>query len=295
VAPAATGSAAALTQVRTGALLLVAPQSAAARLLALGLQLDFANGILEYLIPYVGTRPQPIFAGEGAPIAVSQAVTGRAVVGPMRKIASIFGLSNELEQATPEAASVVIGRLVSEALALSLDFHVFDSNPADVTRPAGLLWGVTPLTASPLLGTAIDTASVDVCSLAGAIAGSMIDTSDMVLVCHPVQATKLRLTRGYEDIGVTVLSTPMIAKATVIACIPAAIASGVEAVEIEVSEHPTLVFDDSALELVNSAGIPGAPAESMFQTNSLAVKLRLRLAFGSVQPGCIQYMVNVNW
>jgi hypothetical protein len=136
---------------------------------------------------------------------------------------------------------------------------------------------------------------MDICSLAGAIAVATIDTTDMVLICHPVQATKLRLTRGYADIGVTVLSTPMIAKATVIACIPAAIASGVDAVEIEVSEHPTLVFDDSALELVTSSGVPGAPAASMFQTDSLAVKLRLRLAFGGVQPGAVQYMVGVNW
>jgi hypothetical protein len=60
----------------------------------------------------------------------------------------ITSISSELEAQTAPNASTIIGRLLNETVARALDTHVFDSQPADTTRPAGLLNGVTPLTVS---------------------------------------------------------------------------------------------------------------------------------------------------
>ena len=64
----------------------------------------------------------------------------------MRKLAVITGASRELiEQSDAEAA---IDLLLREAAAVSLDASLFSDTAADDSRPAGILAGVSPLTAS---------------------------------------------------------------------------------------------------------------------------------------------------
>jgi hypothetical protein len=77
-------------------LLLIAPPSAAAKLFARGMQLDFA-GVLQYLVPHVSTHPVPLFVAEGAPIPVVQGATSKATVGPVKKLAFAFAISNAIK------------------------------------------------------------------------------------------------------------------------------------------------------------------------------------------------------
>jgi hypothetical protein len=206
-------------------------------------------------------------------------------------------VTRELEQATPEAASVIIGRLMGESAAKGLDAAVFDSVAADSTRPAGLLYGVSALPATATGGAAIDVAAADIAVLAGAFSAAGVNSANMVLVLHPKQAWRLRMILGYQTLDVLILMSIALAPGTIIAAVPEAVASGYEGQsEIDVVQHPTLHFDDSVpLALVGLSGTPAQPAMSTFQQDLLAVKLKVRCAWAALQPGCIQYITGVNW
>src|SRR5262249_40840492 len=122
VPPTDTTSGAALTAVKVSPLLLVAPPSAAARLFESCVKLDF-EGVHQFYIPHVNTHPVPLWVGEGGVIPFVQPSTGKATVGPTRKLAFGIGITEELNDATPETATVVLGRLLGESAARALDAY----------------------------------------------------------------------------------------------------------------------------------------------------------------------------
>jgi hypothetical protein len=287
-----TGTAAALAITRTASLLLIAPRSAAARLFAKCLQIDL-EGVLQVNVPHVSSHPLPLFVAEGGPIPVAMPSVAKTTVGPARKLAFAVGLTRELDEATPETGSVVLGRLLGESAAKALDQYAFDNVAASATRPAGLLNAVVPLTASTSTIT-MDAAAADISAMAAAMADAMIDPTDLVLVCHPKQGFDLLLARGFEQLGTTVLMSPSIPKGTVIGIAPQAIASAYSGEpEIEVSGNVGAAhFEDttSASDLMT-----GSPVRSFWQTDSLAVKVRVRCAWASLQPGAVQTISGVAW
>src|SRR5262249_38369588 len=128
----------ALTATKVSPLLLIAPKSAAARLFDRCMRLDF-DGVLTYNIPHVHTRAVPLFVAESSPIPFVQPSLTKATVGPPRKLAFGIGLTNELEEASPDSAAQILARLLGESAAKALDQYVFDNVAADSTRPPGLL------------------------------------------------------------------------------------------------------------------------------------------------------------
>lgn len=292
-----TSSASVLAITKTNPLLLVAPPSAAAKLFAQCLQLDL-SGILSINVPHVTTHPVPIFVGEGNPIPVTQGVMGKATVGPTRKLAFITPVTRELNEATPQTASVILGRMMGEAAAHSLDTFVFDAQPADTTRPAGLLNGLTPLVAT-VAGSGIDAAAEDIAKFAAAFGNAMIDATNMILICNPREAWKLSMTRGFQTLPLSILMSPSIPQGTAIAVAPEAIGSAYDGLpQIETVSAPTLHMEDTnpgQIAVVGTPNVITAPTRSFWQSDSLAVKLRVKCAWAALQPGCVQFMSSVNW
>src|SRR5262249_34710081 len=116
----------------------IAPQSAAARLFARALQLNFA-GVHRFSIPSVSTVPAAAWVAEGAGHIVDTGEVTSVIAGPVRKLAVSVIVTNALLNSTPDTAAAVISRALSGKYAVTLDSFVFDSNAADSTRPAGLL------------------------------------------------------------------------------------------------------------------------------------------------------------
>jgi hypothetical protein len=182
--PTSLTNAPALTHIGVSDLLLgLAPQSAAIRLFDIaGLQLDF-HSATSYRIPYVATRPAGIFVGEGQPIPVLQPSLNAITLGPPRKIAFVITATEELLSMSGEGVADLLGRMMGETAALNLDTYTFDSNPSDGTRPAGLVFNVTPLTATPTGTIGIDVIGTDIANLAAAMAAGAVNPEGIVLVC----------------------------------------------------------------------------------------------------------------
>jgi hypothetical protein len=294
VSPTSTSSYPSYTTAKT--LPALAPQSAAVRLFSLCMQIDLA-GVAKVRIPLTAATPQPGFIGEGSAAPLAQLSLAGVDLGPAKKILILSAVTGELDQATPEAASVVIGRALAEATARSLDAAVFSSVAADATRPAGLLNGLTPITASTG-GTDVELIATDLGALAGSIADANIATDDMVIVASPAQAIKLRLLSS-PNFTNTVIGSNAIADGTIIAIAPGGLATAYSGVpDIETSKEATVHFEDtSPLQIASGAqgsGVLATPTRSAFQQDLIIIRVRCRTAWAAL-PGSVAVITGVGW
>jgi hypothetical protein len=276
-----------------GAFRSLAPGSAAWKLFAndAALKLDL-TGVSTVSIPHVASfPPQPVFVAEGAPGPVVQWSLMKSVVGPARKIMVISAISEELESASPQSVSGVIGRVLSDATNKSIDVIAFDANAGDAVRPPGLLFGVTPITAATAGAYLQETIAKDLSNLVGAIGAAGIDPSDVVYVSGPREVS---LMQNLADVD-AIMSLGVPAK-TVIAVAVSGVASGYRGpVEIDISRESVLHFEASSPgEIVSTPGVSATPSKSLFQSGLIAVRVRANAAWAAA-PGAVAYTTGVNW
>jgi hypothetical protein len=270
----------------------LAPGSAALQLFGRGLRLDL-NGVNTIRIPHIAAwEPQPIFVAEGAPGPNVQWGLGRTTLGPTRKVLVMAATTGELENATPETASAVISRILADATNKSIDTIAFGTAAGDDAQPAGLLHGVTPITAS---AAASDAIAEDLGALTGAIGAAGIDTTEAVFVCSPREATILKTKVG-PKFDYPVLSTLGLPPKTVACFAPAAVASGYQdAPQIESSKTATVHLEDgSPVDIVGPDGAMALPTKTAFQTDLISIRVRARAAW-AIAPGAAAVVDNVNW
>jgi hypothetical protein len=273
----------------------IAPMSAAVRMFARCMRVNL-DGVNQVSVPRGLNATTPIFIAEGAPAPVVKLSFPNSLIGPARKILVLAAVTSELENAGPEVASDIIARVISEATTRSLDAVVFDNVAANAARPAGLLNGLSPQTASTSTGLAAIAA--DLGNLAGAIAANNVDADDLIIVANPKQATPIRFLAQPGFDNNTVFSSSQIPAGRVIGIAASAVASAYSEIPmIEKSIHPALHFEDSTPLNIATPGTPptvAVPVISAFQTDMIAIKVRCRASWGTVAPG-VAYVDSVNW
>ena len=271
----------------------LAPSSAALQLFERGLALSL-EGANTVRIPTVGNLPvQPIFLGEGKPAPVVQWPFASVTLGPAHKILMISTVTGELENATPETASAVIGRVLADVANRGIDATAFGTAAADTATPAGLLHNVTP-TAAATAG--VDAMAEDLGNLVAAIGAAGIDPSGAVFVAGPREATiaKAKLGPKFDYPFLVTLGLP----AKSVACFaPAGIFSGYQdQPQIETTKEAAIHFDTAPTD-ISTAGTPAAvayPVKSAFQTDLIVIRVRANCAWVAA-PGAAQVISAVNW
>lgn len=269
----------------------LAPKSAALQLFGHGRHVDL-TGLSTIAIPSAGALPPSPFVAESAPGPVVDLAMGDFVVGPTRKILIMAAVTRELDNATPQGAVNVVSGILGDAVAKSLDAAAFGVAAADATMPAGLLYNVTPLTASALADP-FDALAEDLGAIAEAIGDAGIDTEDLVFVAGPREAVAIRYFAGskftypiYSSIALKGKIAGFAAQAV------AAAYAGLP--QVETSKETALHFDDTNPAPISQAGPTVAhPVYSAFQQELIAIKVRARAAWG-VHPGGAQ-VVDVTW
>jgi hypothetical protein len=260
------------------------------------LRLDL-TGIHKVEIPALaGLPPQPVFIAEGQPAPALEWTFAKAVLGPTRKILVLAAVSGELDQASPETASAIIGRVLSDATNTSVDRIAFDANAADATRPAGLLFGVTPIAAS----AATDpwaAMNEDLANLVEEIGAAGVDPSEAIFVMRPRGSMLLSLRAGPQFDNRVFMSIGL-AQKTVIAIAPAGVASGYQGPPvIETGREALLHFEDTAPTDISTPGTPNAvaaPAKSLYQTDLIGIRVKANAAWCAA-PGAVSVVESVNW
>jgi hypothetical protein len=277
---------------------MLAPDCAAAKLLALGYKFDL-SGINSIKLPFIGGggRPaKPAFIAEGQPAPAPNLATSGAILGPTCKVLIQSVISGELQSASAEAAQEIVGMALSISTAQSLDNALFSSTAAvPGVSPAGILNGITPILSGGATGLA--GCAADLGGLAQAIGAAGISIDDMVIVTTPALATKVRIYAGprFDD---RVFSSAYVQSGQLIGIVPQGLASGYQGqVSLETSLAATIVTDDTSPPQIGTPGSPNvvaAPTLSAFQAYLVVVMVRARMAW-TVQPGAVALVTGANW
>jgi HK97 family phage major capsid protein/HK97 family phage prohead protease len=308
-----TGWAAELVQqIVTDFMQTLMPKSVFPRLSTLGLSLEFGrNGRI--IVPTRSITPTIAgsFVGEGQPIPVRQGAFTSQTLTP-KKMAVITTWTREIDEHSVPAIEGLLRDAISQDTAISLDSILLDSNPATLIRPAGILNGITGLT--PTAGGGFTALVGDIKQLTGALlTGTKGNVRSPAWLMNPQQVNSIGLTAApgagvfpfREEISAGNLGGwPIIDSGTIplgeVIAIDAAdfVAAGGEAPRFEISDQATLHMEDTTpLEIVGGAdpGTPANPVRSLWQTDSLALRLILPINWTIRRPGVVAYVSGVTW
>ena len=249
------------------ALAALGPASAGAQLLMQSTVLSFdGNGVIS-APGFVAGAGNAGFVAEGLPVPVKTLADSVVQMTP-HKLAAIAVLSEEMILSSN--AEQLIGDVLIRSAAAALDVALFGTLAATAAQPAGLRYNITALT--PSNNTDFweayfeDIANgINACSPVGG-------NGPFALVANAGRAVQIKLRamgeEPYEILGSSAVGNDMLVIA------PAAIVCAISPEpEIEVANAATLHMDSAPLQIVNG-GAPAAPHKSMWQTATVALKLR---------------------
>jgi hypothetical protein len=270
------------------------PMSVYPKLSAKGLALTFgANG--KIVIPTRNLTPSisGSFVGEGQPIPVRQGAFTSQTLVP-KKMAVITTWTREMDEHSTPAIEGLLRQAIMEDTARALDAVLLDNNPATTIRPAGLRsyqTGLTPSAlTSPFANFVADYAALygELLTLTNGnvrsptIILNPIDTLNLSMIQPPNAATPLFPFIAMVD-GGKVLKADVIESATqtpgTAIMVDAAdfTTAGQEGPRLEISDQATLHMEDTApADIVggpSATPVPAWPTKSMWQTDSLALRL----------------------
>ena len=301
-------------QIVTDLMPALLPSSVYPTLSGMGLQLTFGrNGRI--IIPTRSLTPTVAgsFVGEGAPIPVRQAAFTSQTLIP-KKMAVISTWTREMDEHSVPAIEGLLREAIQQDTAISIDSVLLDANPATAIRPAGLRNGVAGLTpsADPDPFKAL---VADLKGLTGAIlTATNGNIRNMVFIMNPQQALSIAFIQpavpgslfpfASEINNNRLNGKPVIQSGTVplgtVICMDAAdyVSINGDTPRFEISDQATLHMEDTNPANIGSAGSPpvvAAPVQSMFQTDSLALRLILPMNWTVRRPGVVSWVAGVSW
>jgi HK97 family phage major capsid protein len=255
----------------------IASVSAAAGLISRGMKIDLGRrASIRAPGRILDSSDAGQWIGENKPIVVrSQRMTSGPTLTP-HKLCVITSYSFEMtEQSAIEAVSRA---LIQEASALALDKALFGTQADDGVTPGGILNGVVPITG--VAGGGINAFNGDIKALVSALVAAGAGRAP-VLIMNPVQATSLR-TVASPLFAIPVLESNSIAAGTVIMVEPSSLVSAFGSVpEFETGNAPAFHYEDTAPA---DPIMGGTPVRSLFQTDSIALRMTLKAAWGMRAP-----------
>jgi HK97 family phage prohead protease len=288
------------------------PKSVFPRLSAAGLSLTFGrNG--KIIIPTRSRTPTIAgsFVGEGLPIPVRQGAFTSQSLTP-KKMAVITTWTREIDEHSVPAIEGLLRNAIGEDTAISLDAVLLDANPATLVRPAGILNGVAGLT--PTAGGGFNAIVGDIKQISGALlTGTAGNVRNPVWLMNPQQTNSAGLIAMpgagvfpfREEIasgnlgGWPIIDSGTVPLGTVIAIDAGDFVSvSGDAPRFEISDQATLHMEDTAPTDISTTGSPAVaafPVKSMWQTDSLALRLILPVNWTIRRAGTVAWVAGVTW
>jgi HK97 family phage prohead protease/HK97 family phage major capsid protein len=307
-----TGWAAELVQqIWTAIMPTLMPNAVLTRLAAKGLALSFGRAG-KINIPTRSRTPSVAgsFVGEGQAIPVRQgAFTTQALVP--KKLAVITTWTREMDEHSIPAIEGVLREAIQVDSSVAADTVLLDANPATLIRPAGLLNGVAALTATAGGGLTALTGDLKLL-IGGLAAGTYGNIRVPAWIMNPVNVLNAGLTAApntgifpFKDEvargmlgGIPIIDSTTVTLNTMILVDAAdfVVADG-GAPRFEISDQATLHMEDTnPTDLVaGSPGVVASPQRSLFQTDSLALKMVLPINWLQRRAGTIVWTQNITW
>jgi HK97 family phage major capsid protein/HK97 family phage prohead protease len=249
------------------------------------------------------------FVAEGAPIPVRQASFAPITIG-LKKMAVISSYTREIAEHSNPQIEGILRSLIAEDTSIAIDTILIDATAASAVRPAGLRSGVAGLT--PTAGGGFTALVGDIKQMIAVLATAN-SLRTPVWIMNPAQANSIGLTATANGVfpfkqeidGNMLQGYPVIVSstcpATMVILLDAADFMSVSGDDprFEVSDQATLHFEDTTpLQLVTGAqgsGVVASPSRSMFQTDSLALRMILPMNWAMRRTGVIAWITGVTW
>jgi hypothetical protein len=263
----------------------MASVSAAASLIAAGMKLNFDRYVSIHAPGrLVDSSDAGNWVSEGSPVSVRvQRVTAGTTLSPCKLIVLNAATAEQIKSSNIEEVSRA---LLLESMALALDSAVFGTQAAGAS-PAGILNGIAGLT--PTAGGGVNALEGDLRALTAALVAAGGGRSP-ALVVNPVQNTSLTLIAG-PRFTMPIWPSNAVAAGNVIMVEPSSFASAFAPTpEFEISTQATVQFQDTP----TSDLMTGSPTESLWQSDKIAWRTKLRAAFGMRAPH-VAWLSGATW
>ena len=273
---------------------ILSPQSAGAQLLALGMQLQFPDGVFSIAVPsMVATASGAGFVGEGAPVPVRQGEISGAVLQRYRLL-STCAFTNEIaDHSTPNIEAFMRAAL-AETTGPALDGAMLSASPGSETVSPGLLFGITPLSVSTGTTSLTEALLEDVSDLVAAVA-NVAGSGPIILIAAPKQASRLKLFMRDADVY-TILASVALTPGMVVCVAGNALASAISPIaRFDVGDQMALHMEDADPLDISAGTTLASPVVSMWQAHSTALKMSLEIAWALRNAGGIAFKSPVTW
>jgi hypothetical protein len=268
-------------------------QSAAAKLIDAGVKLSFDNNRAASInIPARAAAPSADVAwtAELAPMPVLSFTLSALTLTP-HKLAACAAASREIVESGN--GEQVIGQLLKEDLAYTLDSSMFSATAASTARPAGLLNGLTTLGATT--GGGATAMNADIAKLFTSIS-SAGNADDIAIIASPSQAAALQMQPRSGELRIW--SSRALSAGTVVAVdVNGFISAFSQLPRVQASGEALAHFDDAAPAAISTSGSPNvisAPVRSAFQTDCTIVRVFLTASW-VVRPGAVAMITSTTW
>lgn len=298
-------------QIYADLMALLFAKSVYPRLSAKGLTLNFGRAG-KIILPTRSRTPTLAgsFVGEGMAIPVRQGAFTSAPYTP-KKLAVITVWSREMDQHSIPAIEGVLREAIQQDTAIAIDSILLDANPATGVRPAGILNGVGATTATA--GGGIAAVIGDIKGLVGALTTNTYgNIRNPVWIMNPgdmlsaglATAANTGLFPFKDEIGRgTLANIPIIDSASVpsktVILIDASdfVSMSGDSLRMDASDQATLHMEDTTpLDLVSgSPGTVASPQRSLFQTDTMALRMIMSLNWAIRRTGVLAWTQNVTW
>ena len=201
-------------------------------------------------------------------------------------------------------------QLIIDDTGVAVDTSFIDNVAISAIRPAGIRNGITGLTATA--GSGFTALVADIKALTGALS-AVNALRKPVWIMNPVQLNAIALTESqgngfpFQDqiTSGSLVGYPVVVSSTVpagmVILINAAdlmVTQG-EAPMFSVSDQATIHFEDTTpLQITTGAqgsAVAATPVRSMFQTDSLALRMILPMNWAMLRTGSVAWTSSVTW
>jgi HK97 family phage major capsid protein len=248
------------------------------------------------------------FVGVGLPIPVKQGQFLPITLTP-KKMAVITTVTRELTLHSVPTIESVLKAAILDDTSVALDVVLLDTNAATAVRPAGLR-SVTKITAS--VTTTIVGFIADLKAMISAfITGTRGNFRNPVWIMNPVDvlAAQLLPTTGGADyffqtqlsqgmlLGIPIIQSTNVTADTMILTDGADfVVSTGDTPEFEIADQMALHMEDTAPAGITGPGaVFASPVRSMWQTDSIAIKMHLPINFSMRRLGVTQWTDTLAW
>jgi HK97 family phage major capsid protein len=252
------------------------------------------------------------FVAQGAPIPVRQGAFTSISFTP-KKMGVISTFTREIAEHSTPSIDALIRQTIMEDTSVAIDSVLLDATAATTTRPAGLRAGVSATTATA--GGGIAAMIGDIRGLTGAlITGTNGNLRSPVWIMNPADVLAASLLPAIagggefpfkeELAGGTLQGYPVIQSSNVAAdtmfLLDAADFVSVtgDTPRFDVSDQATLHMEDTTPLAIASTGSPNtvaAPVRSLFQTDSIGIRMLLDINWGLRRTGIVAWTQTMTW